>query len=211
MVTSCHRRMGNYVQAAQLYEKIHEQFPKNIECLRYLVAICRDMDTPYEKYQIALSKLERANIQQTMVAGAGRTFAQFGGEPARGMGNPRAQAARGAAPAPRFSSFAEGESSVDESMGEVSMGEVSLDLSESGAPSPARSNVAGAGAAAGAAAGGGGGGGVSAGGVSAGGGGGGGAGGAVAKKSPPKKKQVDSDDDWGVSDDDELPGFGSDN
>ena len=204
MVTSCHRRMGNYVQAAQLYEKIHEQFPKNIECLRYLVAICRDMDTPYEKYQIALSKLERANIQQTMVAGAGRTFAQFGGEPARGMGNPRAQAARGAAPAPRFTSFAEGESSVDESM------EVSMDLSESGAPSPARSNVAGGRGAAAAAAGGGGaaaagGGGGGGGGVSAGGGGGG----AVAK-APPKKKQVDSDDDWGVSDDDELPGFGDD-
>ena len=199
MVTSCHRRMGNYVQAAQLYEKIHEQFPKNIECLRYLVAICRDMDTPYEKYQIALSKLERANIQQTMVAGAGRTFAQFGGEPARGMGNPRAQAARGAAPAPRFSSFAEGESSVDESMGEVS-----LDLSESGAPSPARTNVAAPAPAAAAA---GGGGGVSAG---AGGGAGGGGGGAVAKAPPPKKKQIDSDDDWGVSDDDELPGFGDD-
>ena len=41
MVTSCYRRMGNYSKALQLYEKIHEEYPENIECLKYLVAICK--------------------------------------------------------------------------------------------------------------------------------------------------------------------------
>ena len=180
MVTSCYRRMGNYVKAAELYKGIHQEFPKNIECLRYLVALCRDMDTPYEQYQMELSKLERANIQHTMAAGAGRTFAGFGGVPAGGMGGPmQMKAAPGGAPGARFSSFAEGESSVDESM------EVSANLSESETASPARSAPAPAAAARGGAA-------------------------------PPKaakeakQKQIDSDDDWGVSDDDELPGFGDD-
>lgn len=192
MVTSCYRRMGNYVQAAQLYEKIHQEFPKNIECLRYLVAICRDMDRPHEKYQIELSKLERANIQQTMIAGAGRTFAGFGGMPAGGGAQMQAPAVN---PGNRFSSFAEGESSVEESM------DASVNLSESETnPSPARAPrgapARGGGAAAAAPP------------TSS----TGGAAGGDAKASPPvvsKPKKVDSDDDWAVSDD-ELPGFGSD-
>ena len=198
MVTSCYRRMGNYVKAAELYKDIHKEFPQNIECLRYLVALCRDMDTPYEQYQIELSKLERANIQHTMTAGAGRTFAGFGGVPAGGMsgGRNNAAAATKQAPGARFSSFAEGESSVDESM------EVSANLSESEAASPARSGRRAAAPApapaptptptpAPAATGGGGG------------------------ASPPKaaketkEKKADSDDDWAISDD-ELPGFGDD-
>ncbi|EGB07919.1 hypothetical protein AURANDRAFT_10223, partial [Aureococcus anophagefferens] len=43
MVTSCYRRMGNYQRALELYEKVHAEHPENVECLRYLVAICKDL------------------------------------------------------------------------------------------------------------------------------------------------------------------------
>lgn len=32
MVTSCFRRMGNYQKALELYEKIHVEYPENLEC-----------------------------------------------------------------------------------------------------------------------------------------------------------------------------------
>jgi len=59
MVASCHRRMAAYQKALDLYEQIHKEYPDNVECLRYLVALCRDMGRPYEEFQAELSKLER--------------------------------------------------------------------------------------------------------------------------------------------------------
>ncbi|RHY07859.1 hypothetical protein DYB25_000943 [Aphanomyces astaci] len=59
MVTSCHRRMGAYQKALVLYEQIHVDYPDNLECLRYLVAICKDLGQKYEHHQQALAKLER--------------------------------------------------------------------------------------------------------------------------------------------------------
>ncbi|OQR98053.1 Intraflagellar Transport Protein 88 [Achlya hypogyna] len=61
MVTSCHRRMGAYQKALILYEQIHRDYPENLECLRYLVAICKDLGQKYEHHQQALAKLEREN------------------------------------------------------------------------------------------------------------------------------------------------------
>ena len=81
MVTSCYRRMGNYQKALELYQDIHKQYPENLECLRYLVAICKDLGTKHVEYQRELTRLERVNMQHTMVAAGGRTFAGFGGEP----------------------------------------------------------------------------------------------------------------------------------
>ncbi len=59
MVTSCYRRMGSYQKALQLYEEIHQDYPENLECLRYLVAICKDLGQRYDGYQQKLVKLER--------------------------------------------------------------------------------------------------------------------------------------------------------
>jgi intraflagellar transport protein 88 len=42
MVASCHRRRGEYPQAKRMYEDIHRRNPDNIECLRYLVHLCKD-------------------------------------------------------------------------------------------------------------------------------------------------------------------------
>ncbi|CAM9141027.1 unnamed protein product, partial [Sphacelaria rigidula] len=60
MVTSCYRRMGNYQKALELYEKIHNDYPENLECLRYLVAICRDHDRPVQHFQHKLARLDRS-------------------------------------------------------------------------------------------------------------------------------------------------------
>lgn len=59
MVTSCFRRMGAYQRAIVLYEQIHQDFPDNLECLRYLVVISKDLGQQYDVYQHQLSKLER--------------------------------------------------------------------------------------------------------------------------------------------------------
>jgi intraflagellar transport protein 88 len=42
MVASCHRRRGEYPQAKRLYEDINRKYPENMECLRYLVHLCKD-------------------------------------------------------------------------------------------------------------------------------------------------------------------------
>lgn len=60
MVASCYRRMGAYPQALALYKRIHKDYPDNIECLRYLCSICKDMNDPqYEDYSKMLKKAER--------------------------------------------------------------------------------------------------------------------------------------------------------
>ncbi|KAL3662972.1 hypothetical protein V7S43_011916 [Phytophthora oleae] len=61
MVTSCYRRMGAYQKAMVLYEQIHTDYPENLECLRYLVAICKDLGQRCDGFQAKLAKLERDN------------------------------------------------------------------------------------------------------------------------------------------------------
>jgi intraflagellar transport protein 88 len=65
MVASCYRRMGNFPLALELYKKIHKQDPDNIECLRYLVAICKDMnDSALGTYNKLLRSAEREQEQR---------------------------------------------------------------------------------------------------------------------------------------------------
>ncbi|KAE9353761.1 Intraflagellar transport protein 88 [Phytophthora rubi] len=65
MVTSCYRRMGAYQKAVVLYEQIHQDYPENLECLRYLVAICKDLGQRCDGFQAKLAKLERDNAVNT--------------------------------------------------------------------------------------------------------------------------------------------------
>mmetsp|Transcript_19843 Transcript_19843/g.46131 ORF Transcript_19843/g.46131 Transcript_19843/m.46131 type:complete len:826 (+) Transcript_19843:62-2539(+) len=99
MVASCYRRMGAYPQALELYEEIHRSHPNDIECVRYLITICKEMRQPYDHYAAHLRKLERMQeaTHNTMPQGPG-TLSQFphpGGGPAAerhegvpGMGGP---------------------------------------------------------------------------------------------------------------------------
>merc|ERR1719163_300133 len=86
MVTSCYRRMGSYQKALQLYEEIHKDYPDNLECLRYLVAICKDLGQHYDHYQKKLSKLERVNAARNPTMGQGGALTRIGG-PAPGQDN----------------------------------------------------------------------------------------------------------------------------
>eukprot|EP00397_Hematodinium_sp_SG-2012_P008683 GEMP01008749.1.p1 GENE.GEMP01008749.1~~GEMP01008749.1.p1 ORF type:complete len:815 (+),score=195.88 GEMP01008749.1:33-2477(+) len=67
MVASCYRRMGVYRPALKLYQEIHKQHPRDVECLRYLITICKEMKEPHDEYAHQLRKLERmeeVNAQQ---------------------------------------------------------------------------------------------------------------------------------------------------
>ncbi|XP_071591483.1 intraflagellar transport protein 88 homolog isoform X3 [Heliangelus exortis] len=60
MVASCYRRSGNYQKALEKYKVIHKKFPENIECLRFLVRLCKDMGmTEVQEYQTKLKKVEK--------------------------------------------------------------------------------------------------------------------------------------------------------
>jgi len=59
MVASCHRRIGSLNRALKLYEEIYNEAPDNIECLKFLVQISKDMGLKYDHYAAHLKKLER--------------------------------------------------------------------------------------------------------------------------------------------------------
>ncbi|KAI8901160.1 hypothetical protein BC833DRAFT_578676 [Globomyces pollinis-pini] len=66
MIASCFRRSGNYQGAFETYKKIHERFPDNTECLRFLVKICTDLGMKEaEDYQNRLSRLEKGNLNKS--------------------------------------------------------------------------------------------------------------------------------------------------
>ncbi|KAI6656911.1 Intraflagellar transport protein 88-like protein isoform X3 [Oopsacas minuta] len=61
MVASCHRRIGNYQLALQMYKDINEQFPENTECLKFLVHMCTDLGLKEgSEYTARLKRAERA-------------------------------------------------------------------------------------------------------------------------------------------------------
>lgn len=72
MITSCYRRLGDYYRALELYQKIHEDYPLNVEALQYLEALCKDLGRPHEEYSAKLEKLRRS---QPMMTGGGQTQA----------------------------------------------------------------------------------------------------------------------------------------
>lgn len=82
MVASCYRRMGAYPAALKLYEDVHRTHPNDIECVRYLITICKEMKQPYEHYATHLRKLER--MQEATSAQGPRplgTVSAIGGGP----------------------------------------------------------------------------------------------------------------------------------
>jgi len=68
MVASCFRRMGAYPAALKLYEEVHKSHPNDIECVRYLITISKEMKQSYEHYAAHLRKLERMQEASTSAA-----------------------------------------------------------------------------------------------------------------------------------------------
>jgi len=75
MVASCYRRMGHNEQALKIYEDIHRESPDDIECLRYLLTLLRDLGLDHEEYAVKLRKLERMQ-QEGGTAAAPPTHAE---------------------------------------------------------------------------------------------------------------------------------------
>merc|ERR1719401_2228421 len=86
MVASCYRRMGAYPQALKLYEEIHKSHPNDIECVRYLITICKEMKQKYDHYAAHLRKLERQQEQQGGAEGGGPSLRPMGTVSALGGG-----------------------------------------------------------------------------------------------------------------------------
>jgi len=59
MVASCYRRTGSSQRALSIYEEIYAEYPDNIECLRFLVQLCKELGLPFEEYAGQLRQLER--------------------------------------------------------------------------------------------------------------------------------------------------------
>jgi hypothetical protein len=79
MVASCHRRMLAYARALELYEEINIAHPDNVECLRYLVALCKDLGRRHDQYEAKLLRLERTAAQNTAAGALTRVGAGGGG------------------------------------------------------------------------------------------------------------------------------------
>eukprot|EP00929_Paragymnodinium_shiwhaense_P016842 TRINITY_DN12548_c1_g2_i2.p1 TRINITY_DN12548_c1_g2~~TRINITY_DN12548_c1_g2_i2.p1 ORF type:complete len:814 (-),score=200.11 TRINITY_DN12548_c1_g2_i2:227-2668(-) len=80
MVASCFRRMGALPEALKLYEDIHRSHPNDIECLRYLITLCKEMKQNYEHYATQLRKLEKMQeVASGMEPRQVGTVAQFEG------------------------------------------------------------------------------------------------------------------------------------
>jgi intraflagellar transport protein 88 len=73
MVASCHRRSGNYQQALDTYKTIHRKFPDNVECLKFLVRLCTDMNLKEaQDYANKLKKAEKMHKLREERASSGR-------------------------------------------------------------------------------------------------------------------------------------------
>uniref|UniRef100_UPI00358E98C6 intraflagellar transport protein 88 homolog isoform X2 n=1 Tax=Myxine glutinosa TaxID=7769 RepID=UPI00358E98C6 len=83
MIASSHRRSGNYHAALQMYRFIDTKFPDNVECLRLLVRLCKDLGLPeVQQYSNKLKNAERAlELRQkevTLRMGSGRRTTESG-------------------------------------------------------------------------------------------------------------------------------------
>ena len=59
MIASCYRRMNLFNEALKVYEDIHAEYPDNIDCLRGLVQIRKELGMKYQHFSEILMKLDR--------------------------------------------------------------------------------------------------------------------------------------------------------
>ncbi|KAH7639466.1 tetratricopeptide repeat protein 10 [Dermatophagoides farinae] len=68
MIAASYRRSGNYPQALSTYQSIHQHFPENIDCLKFLIRLCSELESNepngsygqlVEQYSDRLRRLEK--------------------------------------------------------------------------------------------------------------------------------------------------------
>lgn len=69
MVTSCYRRMGNYQKALELYEKIHSDYPDNLEC-KYMSSCLVCFRIPTHGQVVRLVQTEHFRICLALILSA---------------------------------------------------------------------------------------------------------------------------------------------
>jgi hypothetical protein len=71
MIASCYRRMNLFNEALKVYEDIHAEYPDNIDCLRGLVQIRKELGMKYQHFSEKLMVLDREEeAKRIMMGGA---------------------------------------------------------------------------------------------------------------------------------------------
>ena len=83
MIASCYRRMSLFNEALKVYEDIHNENPENIDCLKGLVQIRKELNMPYSQYGEKLVMLDREAEAQRMM---NPQYQAQGGYPNQDMG-----------------------------------------------------------------------------------------------------------------------------
>lgn len=70
MIAASYRRAGNYQQALAAYQSTHQRFPDNVDCLKFLVRLCSELESEtgqlnygqlLEQYSELLRRLEKTH------------------------------------------------------------------------------------------------------------------------------------------------------
>lgn len=70
MIAASYRRAGNYQQALAAYQSTHQRFPDNVDCLKFLVRLCSELESEtgqlnygqlLEQYSESLRRLEKTH------------------------------------------------------------------------------------------------------------------------------------------------------
>ena len=94
MIASCYRRMNLFNDALTVYEEIHSENSDNIDCLRGLVQIRKELGMPYQQFSEKLMVLDREEEAKRLMnpaAYGGYQQEQYGGYQGQGLGYENAQ------------------------------------------------------------------------------------------------------------------------
>lgn len=78
--------MGSFQKALKIYEEIYQDEPRNIECLKFLTQLCKEMGLPYEQYASELRKLEAEEYTVNYQMDETNAYEQQGGYATGGYG-----------------------------------------------------------------------------------------------------------------------------
>ena len=67
MIASCYKRMNLFNDALQVYEEIYAENSDNIDCLRGLVSIRKELGMPYQQFSERLMILDREEEAKRMM------------------------------------------------------------------------------------------------------------------------------------------------
>ena len=71
MIASCYRRMNLFNEALRVYEDIHSEDPDNLDCLRGLVQIRKELGLKYQHLSEDLMRRERDEEAKRLMMGGG--------------------------------------------------------------------------------------------------------------------------------------------